>query len=456
MKRRKFLQHTVAGIPGMLLLPAWLGSCKKNSLFTDVSYNGKVVIVGAGISGLYAAHLLRSVGAQVEILEASGAVGGRIRPLHDFADFTIELGAEEIHGDRSAWFDLLQQQGAAIAAPENSDLYYFNNSLQTEAEASLNGQYNLIAQLLSSLQEYSGSDMNAEQFAQSKNVNDNVMHIWNAWVGNEYGTNNARIGIKGIADTEMAWTSGDTNYTLRSGDFLDIIHSYFKEEIQSVQFNKQVVNVVSESGKISLSTSDGDLFSADKVILTVPHAVLASGSIAFEPALPSSKIQAFDKIGMDRGLKIILRFSHAFWPPGTGSIYGPGAVPEFWVTRGARTGQDAVLTGFVNGESAEYLAGLGDQMINEVMAELDLLFGDASSFLQDVYIQDWGAEEFIGGAYSYPKPGSFGAREILAAPLDDRLYFAGEATHTGGHYGTVHGAMETAMRAVTQLLERVS
>ena len=60
------------------------------------------------------------------------------------------------------------------------------------------------------------------------------------------------------------------------------------------------------------------------------------------------------------------------------------------------------------------------------------------------------------GNRSYDAPGVGNAREILASSVNNKIFFAGEATHTGGHHGTLHGAMETALRAVIEILNSSS
>ena len=69
-----------------------------------------------------------------------------------------------------------------------------------------------------------------------------------------------------------------------------------------------------------------------------------------------------------------------------------------------------------------------------------------------IIVQHWANEPFIRGAYSYPSPESTGMREILAKPLEGKLYFAGEACNVNGHIATVHGAMETAYLACKSII----
>jgi monoamine oxidase len=71
-------------------------------------------------------------------------------------------------------------------------------------------------------------------------------------------------------------------------------------------------------------------------------------------------------------------------------------------------------------------------------------------------VHDWQADPFSCGAYSYVAVGGDGATQALAAPIEGTLFFAGEATNTEGHNGTVHGAIQSGKRAAQQLLATIS
>jgi monoamine oxidase len=101
--RRRFLQGLAAG-PLVATLPAVGCAARGEGL--------RVVVIGAGAAGLYAGWTLQDEGASVTILEASAVHGGRLRVLEGFADFPIELGAEEVHGERSILHTLLVADGA--------------------------------------------------------------------------------------------------------------------------------------------------------------------------------------------------------------------------------------------------------------------------------------------------------------------------------------------------------
>jgi monoamine oxidase len=75
---------------------------------------------------------------------------------------------------------------------------------------------------------------------------------------------------------------------------------------------------------------------------------------------------------------------------------------------------------------------------------------------EELYMHDWQADPFSRGAYSYAKVGADGAHAALASPVGNTLFFAGEATDTGGHNGTVHGAIASGERAAAEILTSIS
>jgi monoamine oxidase len=450
MDRKHFLKQASILVPGLLLFPGFLAACKKKALFEGTEYKGRVVVVGAGAAGLYAAYLLYLQGADVIILEASDRIGGRIRTLKNFADFPIELGAEEIHGERSLLHDIALAGGAQFVENETRDFFYFNGSLKTEEQATENTFFNAMMDLIDSLPDYAGEDITAESWAMG--INNNVIHIFNALIGNENGTSIDQLGMYGLLQQYQRWTAGEENKWLANTDMLSLFEKAFEPIIGKTVLNEPVTSIDYTGSSITILTSNATEYTADKVIVTIPLNMIKLPSITFNPPFSPERTTALNKIGMDRGMKIILKFDERVWPENTGSLFGDGLVPEFWAT-GVGRGTDNIITAFVTGQNASTLSALGENMIPTILAELDTLVGGASFHYVDHHIQNWTNKPYIRGAYSYALPGTGNAREVIAQPINNKVFFAGEATHNGGHHATVHGAMETGLRAVNEILE---
>ena len=72
------------------------------------------------------------------------------------------------------------------------------------------------------------------------------------------------------------------------------------------------------------------------------------------------------------------------------------------------------------------------------------------------HVHDWQRDPYALGAYSYVKTGGMSAREMLATPLHNSVFFAGEATAQGGEGGTVAGALESGTAAARMVLQALA
>jgi monoamine oxidase len=117
-----------------------------------------------------------------------------------------------------------------------------------------------------------------------------------------------------------------------------------------------------------------------------------------------------------------------------------------------------IITGWSPAKSAERLAGMSkDEIIDKANQSLSSLLhvekSTVQAKLQTAYFHDWDSDPFSQGAYSYVKVGGEGSQRTLGSPISNTLFFAGEATDTSGHNGTVHGAIASGQRAAREILK---
>jgi monoamine oxidase len=108
---------------------------------------------------------------------------------------------------------------------------------------------------------------------------------------------------------------------------------------------------------------------------------------------------------------------------------------------------------YFGGQCAAELESVGDSAFFDfATAELNGVFGNGfARRIKPIRIHRWGQDPFARGAYSYARPGFADCRATLAAPVDDRLFFAGEACSTHD-YSTAHGAFRTGVAAAEQII----
>jgi monoamine oxidase len=381
--------------------PMPLSDCPEN---TGTEFQGNVIIVGAGASGLAAAKKLEEEGISYQILEATDKLGGRIQKDENFADFPIDLGAEWIHEDKSILNYLINQPGNE---PDVETILY--------------------------------QPMNVQEV-----------------VGNT---------ISQISNQDMVdyYANYITEYKFKNTTWYDFIYENFTQNIeQNIIYNSKVTTIDYSGDQVVLTTDNGTEYQAEKVILTVSLGVLKSNVITFNPSLPAEKITAIQAVEFLPGFKLFMRFSNQFYPDVITCETSSGEKTYYDVAydKGA---QDNVLGLLSTGISAEdyYLLNNSDSIVSSVIQELDGYFNGLASqnYLGSYIYENWNQQTFTQGTWTSDFQS---ASEDLIAPLDDKVYFAGETYNSSGispvdgFYiirGSVQSAIISGYEAVDKILE---
>ncbi|MBA4054760.1 MAG: hypothetical protein C0490_08620 [Marivirga sp.] len=248
----------------------------------------------------------------------------------------------------------------------------------------------------------------------------------------------------------------------------DALLSRFSKVVVDVVTNSVVKEINYSGEKIIVSglKSNVEQFSVEvnKVIVTVPVSILKNGSITFTPALPSTKTSALSTMGMDAALRILLDFKANFWGANSGFLYGGTEAPDYFNSGVGRSELSKTMGITIMGAKAAELSLLGKNVIPVLLDELDSIFdGKASLNVRKDFddnviavIQDWSLEPHIQGGVSYIKPGGNNQDRIdLAAAVENKLFFAGEATDVNGEFGTINGALLSGERAAQEIIDSI-
>jgi monoamine oxidase len=163
-------------------------------------------------------------------------------------------------------------------------------------------------------------------------------------------------------------------------------------------------------------------------------------SLPIEPA-PVSVEQARDAIVTGPAMRVTFRFRSAVREKHKhlSFLHGDVAFPVWWTPYPVHA---PVITGWAAAPKAEALAGLdGDRITAAALTSLRDLLGEDPGVPEACFFHDWQNDPWSRGGYSYVKVNGMKAQEVLAAPVEDTLYFAGEAVAPSGHVGTVYGAI---------------
>jgi len=231
-----------------------------------------------------------------------------------------------------------------------------------------------------------------------------------------------------------------------------------------------VVSIDTSGDDVVITDSSGATHAARQVIVTVSIGVLQSEMISFIPNLPEATVAAYKGIGMDMGMKVPMRFSSAWWETegeALAWLVTEGLAGACWVPSDYKVDSSShILMCYPMGDNGTALndiavaaggAAAGDAaIIDAILADLDGTFpqalGLASANYVEGVVQNWGAEPYTLGVYSYPKIGTYTSasnsrrRDLQDSVANERIFFAGEGTHTT-HPSTVPGALHEGERA---------
>lgn len=424
--------------------------------------SGRVLVIGAGIAGLAAARRLREAGMEVIVLEARDRIGGRIHTRDHFGNGGVDLGASWIHGagNRNPVARLARQIGARTAATstDNGATMNRNDTELSGADERKVEKLRAAIQEIIAEQDRSGRDgsLRALVYTELDYADRPVFEqriidfVLNTAYEHEYSGAASQLS--------RLWFDSGSSYHGEELLFLDgyaVITDHLAGGLD-IRLKHEVRAISHGAGGVSVETSQGG-FHADQVVITLPLGVLKAGSVKFSPALPPAKQTAIRQLGVGVLNKCCLLFPQPFWDTQLdwiNQIPQQGHAGEWaeWISLARTTGKPALM-GFNAAEFGTHIEKWSDAQITEsAMAALRNMFGKDIPAPTQVAMSRWASDPYARGAYSYNPVGSTPAqRDDLARSVQNRLYFAGEATERK-YFQTVHGAYQSGQRAAEEVL----
>jgi monoamine oxidase len=424
-----------------------------------------VIVIGAGAAGLAATRTLQRAGCNVLTLEARDRVGGRILTDRTFASYPVELGAEFIHGENVHTWELVRSAGLETTEVFSQVERYFlhaNGALlplpkiamspggaAAIGALSLTGQ-DLIAAIARRRQN-NLPDTDVGSLLRSLDVPADT-DLGRIVESSYQGLNAADPPELSAFSLEEATYARDGDQDFRIDDGYSAWLDLFARDLP-VRLSTPVELIRWRLEGAEVATPQGETFRARRLIVTCPLALLQQGSPRFIPALPPYKHRALEQLGSGPITKVLLRFDRPFWPDDM-ECASTALTPLFlFRTRAGRRDENPMLSIYVGASAARVLNRLGpERAIRAVVTDLRSAFGlSRDPNVVATRFVDWAADPFAGLGYSFVRPGGVGARALLAAPVDEVLFWAGEATNPA-RPATVHGAMESGVRAADEAL----
>lgn len=416
----------------------------------------RVVIIGAGMAGLAAANALATAGVECVVLEARDRVGGRLHTV-ELGGGTVDLGGAWIHHPVGNPMTLIAEQlgvprvsadfrpDAVFVDPGDGTVVEVDDAEMTEVEA---GFYEALDRYIAEMGPDASLEDAARRFFEEIGASDWQRVFIRIFSEAEAAAPMSLVSLPGFPPGDYEYGgSGIGDFPV--GGYRRIVNGLLHGF--EVRTSTPVESVRWDAGGVEVRLADGTTEQGSHVVVTVPLGVLKAGSIRFDSGLPDDKIAAIARIGFGRFEKVALGFDR---PAGAAKphLY-PMAETDLRAMLNLEriTGNEAVVaTAF--GSSADLIAGRDpDEAAEHALGHLRRAWGDVPDPVE-VRVTSWSSDPYSLGAYSYLAVGS--TREDidrLAAPVDGRVLFAGEAT-SSPRMGYADGAFSTGIREAKRLL----
>ena len=399
----------------------------------------KVLVIGAGISGLAAAKSLNDSGYDVTMLEAKDRIGGRLYTDRSLG-VPLEVGANWIHDNNPETNPImkikdelgLQTHKCSLAGSVASFEVLDKEGNKIEVTNKELEKIEFRIGIFAYLATYLRPSTNLEElfnFVKKLGllsfVKEEALFVLLQKISLEQADDPDKLSLYGLFETEEF-----ANDEAVIGGFDQIAYYFEKELHNKIILNSPIQHIDYTQDKIKV-LSGNDTYEADAVIVTASLGALKKEIIKFTPELPFKKQQSIEKLGWGTLNKVMLKFPHKFWSD-TDFIVVANKESKFhaWINEEPVCKQP-VIVATITGKNAKKLESNSDEEVAQIaIKELKAVYGNKVPKLDSYFVSKWSLDPYVFGSYSTHKAGQNNQllRKNLSTPVNSKLFFAGEAT----------------------------
>jgi len=417
----------------------------------------KVIIIGAGASGLMAARMLAEKNHSVMVVEARNRIGGRIHTLRGGFSQPMEAGAEFIHGRQPLTLSLIKESKNKATLVSGNWYQLWDGQLQNRDF--FGAGWGQVTKALEKLE----TDVDMGTFLNRHFGANAYQDLRQRVKGFVEGYDAADLDRVSAMALREEWAESDDGHQFRvQGGYARLMH-YLEEKIKGrggeLLLSSPVKEIYWSEGKVKVVTETNRVLEGEKVIITVPLGVLQKGMITFNPYLPQA-ITAIEEMGFGGVIKFFFEFKQAFWEnqpnprlKNLAFVFSDAEIPTWWSQLPEKT---PVLTGWLGGPSTYQFHDVQELLYDKAVRSLAYLLNcsatDIQEGIREWHIENWVTDPHTFGAYAYPTTGTRNARDFLRIPVKDTVYFAGEAMYQGAAIGTVEAALVSGREVAEKIM----
>lgn len=486
ISRRKFIETTgKAALLTTIGASVFLQACSTNN-------KPEIVIVGAGIAGLNAAHTLKKAGFLPKIYEASPRTGGRIYTATDLMGpgLTTELGGEFIDSTHDDIFTLIKHFDLPlidtyVESEKKLDhaCYYFDGQIIKDAEIlelffpftnQIQADINSLSDVIS-YKTYNENDLRLDQLSIADyltgiGISGLLYKLLDVAYTTEYGLNineQSAINFLLLMDPGMKEEfnySGysDERYKIEGGN--QSIPDNLARTLQyqlNIGYNLEAIHSKNEGNKIVLDFMKAggvaESVTADFVIITIPFTILKNIKIDY-PFSPQ-KIKAIQEMGYGKNAKFFMGFEKRIWRDlgYSGFAFSDTGIQCGWDNSQLQKSERAGYTIFTGGkESDKLITGTDKEHADRFLNGINNFFPGSNTFFNNNTAKfHWPTYNFSKASYTCFKPGQYTTLEGAQSEPNGNIYFAGE--HCSFEFqGFMNGAAMTGRIAAEGILKKLA
>ncbi len=410
-----------------------------------------VIIIGAGASGLMALNELSSAGYNCCIIEAAPIPGGRINTIEEKGfDHPVETGAEFIHGKLPLTTRLLKDAGIKYQEAEGKMTAVQNGKWLLDEEH--DPHWGEFMKELKRLK----TDITVRQFL-DKFSDEKYRSLRRSIQGFAEGFDLADIDKASMLSLGKEWTHMDQPQFRVIGGYKGLIDYLLQTAPAAIHYSSPAYKIEHEKDKVIVHVSGNRQFESARLIITASPGIMLSGMIEFVPSLDELK-DHWKLLGFGSVIKVLLQFKTPFWidhEKEIGFLLSDQEIPTWWTQYPE---QSNLLTGWLGGPGAKARATNTDAELLAISIRcLSTIFNYKPGSLKKELIHHkiicWANQPFSQGGYSYTTLFSKEAISKLSQPVNDTLFFAGEALCTGDSQGTVEAALQSGSEVSQRLIK---
>ena len=459
-----------------LIYGSLYASLPLNARKSSASTNYDVAIIGAGLSGLHAATILEKQGMRVTVLEARNRVGGRVLTL-DNKEEMPESGGFEIGPKYARILDQINNLGIKITPWQSNKIKFMLNiqGQSMKAEDWTNSNINIQPQNLRSLPPYAlkgafmkktkpleeldswleadnfDRDISLYDFYTKNNANRQALRLLSHSAQAETLHNESLLWNLKKARSAKFEMSGNDPMSLVVGG-MSMLPKRMAQEIKGdLRLNTVVNSITNNKNYVELKTSENDSITAKFIVCTVPASTMSN--IIIDPELPKKQSEAIKSVPYGQSTSIFLNIKEPYWEvDGMGSsIWSDSTISRAfnWSTPSGK-----YLWIYLSGSTNYAIRSWNDKDIMKyALRELEAIRPSTKNRVAPIAVKNWSKDPFVYGTFAFRGPGQIKKYGDIVNNSHYRIHFAGE--HTAILQAGMEGAMESAERAVFEILDRI-